>query len=87
MKKVRLEVQKALVNIHLGRPTAAVACMILNGVLEAQSGTDLVLMMRNLKEQIPGLDHFFVYGFGSNYMWVKQRILQKESGNWITVYF
>lgn len=85
--KLDVSIDSKLVNVHLGDPTPAIAVMILNMILDAKNGSELVLGMRKIKEEIPGYDHFFIHGFGRNHMWVKQRVLQKENYNWITVYF
>lgn len=84
---LKFTINKEFVNMHLGGPDPAIAMYILNIVIRANSGSDLVLGMKELKEKFPGMDHFFAYGFGGGHMWVKQRCLQKETENWITVYF
>lgn len=84
---MKISFDSQFVNLHLGLADAAIALYILNVVQQAKSGSDLVIGMKEIKEKFPGIDHFFLYGFGGGHMWVKQRCLQKETENWITVYF
>lgn len=82
---MKISIDSEFKDPHLGTADPAIGMMILNAIVSSKTPDEIYQKMADLRESMPGFSKFFIYGFGRNHLWVKQRSCEKETKNWITV--